>query len=336
MDSDESSLVEANEALTSFMRSTEEPERVDALMGLGDTQVDQQCPWYACRYGATRHDSTIYNESNYYYPNDFDFGISDFDLFGDPPLTDVAPLPNDPFSVVEPFLTGDSLMTDDFLLTDNSLLTAEFVLGERPLLTKNVPEPEFPFEDLVNLDLEATTECAVRKHEILTSHATPPVKYHEFAKQLDEGVHHLLLMIGVERRYMDHRKENDTGRHYRPLPWSNHMERIVAHCEQLKDDAKFLREHNRGDYGVLCQTVDIVSSKLNPLPDLTWGILSDSLDEEGQIVEGRRDYKYLHDMRAEIIRMRHHPNYKSAKAKGARVMGRKWVRKQGGKRLVSK
>ncbi|MCJ1438161.1 hypothetical protein MMC27_007548 [Xylographa pallens] len=324
MDTDESSFAEATEALTSFKRNTEEPERHDVLMGFGDAQVDQECLCSACIHGATRHDLTIYDESDFHYPNDFDFGISDFDLFGDPPLTDMPPLPKDPFLAGEPFLAGDSLVADDFLLGDN------------PLLTENVPGLEFPFEDLVDLDLETTTERAVSKHEILALHATPPAKHHEFAKNLDEGIHHLLHMIGVERRFMNDRKKDDAGGHYRPLPWSNHVERLVAQCKKLKDDAKFLRKHDQGDYGILCQTVDNVSSKFDSLPDWKWGRFSYSLDEEWQIVEGRRDFEYLYDMRDKIIRMRRQPTYKSAMAKGARVMGPKWVRKQGGKRLFSK
>ncbi|MCJ1382577.1 hypothetical protein MMC17_005690 [Xylographa soralifera] len=202
------------------------------------------------------------------------------------------------------------------------------LLADNPLLAENVPHPESLFDDLVDLDLEVTTECAVTKHEILVSHATLPAKYHDVAKKLDEGQRGALRTVGEVM--------NDAAGHHRPLPWSHHMEHLVAECEKLKDEAKILQKHDRGDYGLLYQTVDHVSSKLGPLPELTWGIPADSLDEDRQSLEGWRDYKYLHDMRIAIIRMRRHPIYKSAMVEGARVRGPKWVRKQGGQRLSSK
>ena len=311
-------------------------------MSLGDTQRDQQFLSSACQYEATRYDLNFDDDqTDFSYAMDFDFGVSDSDIFGVP--SDMPPLPNDP------------LLADDPPLAEGPLLAGDPLLSEEPFLAENVPNPEFSFDDLIDLDLMTTTECTVGKHAILASHPTPPIKYHDIAKELDEGIHHLLHMIGVERRSMNRRKSeyirnlcisilvvvepcsgNDAEDHYLPLPWCNHMGRLVAQCKTLHKQAKILRKHDQGDYRLLCQTVDHVLSEFGSFPELTWSILMNGLDEDGQIVEGRRDYKYLQDMRTEIIRMRCHPVHKLAMIKGARVLGPKWVRKQGERRLFSK
>ncbi|MCJ1387166.1 hypothetical protein MMC18_000006 [Xylographa bjoerkii] len=193
---------------------------------------------------------------------------------------------------------------------------------------------------MVDLDSKLGTECDGSKDEILASHAVLPVECHEIAKELDAGLHHLLHMIGVTRRFMENRRMNDAGGHYRPTPWSNHVERLAGQCEWLKAKSQMLQMHDRSGYGMLCQTVDGLWVVLvEPLTRFNMGYPFGQL---GRRVADYRRYARLQTSRRHVggicpdEAVSAAQVYKFVMAEGAKVVGPRWVREQGGWRLCSK